>query len=89
MMAQKRKVTPPIPTDKELVDFSSIVQGSLEDLFGSAHVHVGQNGVLTAAPAANEGAVGDIVIVNVAGTVSLYFKPAKAQWYHLGPATAG
>jgi hypothetical protein len=88
-MMQARKVTPPISSDGGLVDFSSIVQSNLQQLFGSAHTHVGINGVLLSAPASNAGLVGDIVIVNVLGTVSLYFKVTASQWYHLGPATKG
>jgi hypothetical protein len=89
MIKQERQVTPPIEADSKLVDYSSIVQKNFQDLFGVAHVHVGPNGVLATAPLATSGAVGDIVIVNTAGVVTLYIKVAATQWYHLGPAIKG
>lgn len=86
-LSQGQKVTPPIQQDPELVDFSQLIQGNLQTLFQAAHVHVGQQGVLSAAPTSNMGGVGDILIAVVSGSAYLYFKTDAKTWYRLGPAT--
>lgn len=88
MLKQQKPISPPIDVDKKLVDYSAIVQDNLSKLFQAAHFHVGSNGVLAAAPAKNEGSIGDIVIAVVSGSAYLYFKTSATQWYRLGPATA-
>lgn len=88
MIKQQKPISPPIETDKKLVDYSSIVQDNLRVLFQLGHAHVGSNGVLTAAPTSNQGSIGDIVIAVVSGSAYIYFKTSATQWYRLGPATA-
>lgn len=88
MIKQQQPISPPIETDKKLVDYSSILQNNLRTLFQFGHAHVGTNGVLTSAPASNQGSIGDIVVAVVSGSAYLYFKTSTTQWYRLGPATA-
>lgn len=88
MIKQQKPVVPPLESDKKLVDHSSIVQDNMAKLFQAAHTHVGSNGVLTAAPASNQGSIGDIVVAVVSGSAYIYFKTSATQWYRLGPATA-
>lgn len=77
MEQQKRTVAPPIDTDREsLADFASVIQSNLEDIFVLAHAHA----VRTTAPEANEGNVGDIVLVNLAGLDYLYCKVSADTW---------
>lgn len=88
MLKQQKPVSPPLDSDKKLVDYSSIIQDDFAKLFQVAHSHVGSNGVLTAAPTTNQGSIGDIVIAVVSGSAYIYFKTSTTQWYRLGPATA-
>lgn len=88
MIKQQKPISPPLETDKKLVDYSAIMQDNLRALFQVGHAHVGANGVLPAAPAKNEGSIGDIVIAVVSGSAYIYFKTSATQWYRLGPATA-
>lgn len=88
MIKQQKPISPPIDSDKKLVDYSSILQDNLSRLFQVGHSHVGSNGVLTAAPASNTGSIGDIAIAVVSGSAYIYFKTSATQWYRLGPATA-
>lgn len=88
MIKQQKPISPPIETDKKLVDYSSIIQDNLRALFQVGHIHVGSNGVLTAAPASNQGSIGDIVVAVISGSAYIYFKASTTQWYRLGPATA-
>ncbi len=68
---QEQPMSPPRPEDKEtLIDFSSVVQDNLTQLFQSAHNH----SIRTTVPASNEGSAGDIFLVEVSGVFSLYAK---------------
>lgn len=88
MIKQQKPISPPIETDKKLVDYSSIIQDNLRTLFQAGHTHVGSSGVLTTAPTHSQGSIGDIVIAVVSGSAYIYFKTSTTQWYRLGPATA-
>jgi len=86
-LSQTAQIVPPLDTDKQLVDFANIIQRNLATLFQAGHVHVGSNGVLTAAPTSTQGGIGDILIGLVGGSAYIYFKTDKTTWYRLGPAT--
>jgi len=68
---QHSPVSPPRPEDEDsLLDYSAILQDNFAQLFQLAHRHT----VRTTAPASNEGNVGDIFLVEVSGTFSIYTK---------------
>ena len=70
-ISQTQKMAPPRPEDREgLDDYSAIIQDNLAQLFQAGHRH----SVRTTAPSSNEGNVGDIFLVEVSGTFSLYAK---------------
>lgn len=56
---QRSPLAPPSDKDELLKDFTSKIQESFEDLFQDAHIHDKR----TSAPSANEGEVGDMVLV--------------------------
>ena len=72
---QQRPVAPPVETDKpDIVEFASVIQSNLEDLYLVSHRHT----ILTEPPAANDGVAGDIKLVEnttvVPSTFHLYCK---------------
>lgn len=81
MLSQQKPVSPPIDSDGRLVDYSSILQDNLRTLFQSAHVHIGLNGVLTAAPVATDGQPGDILLGVVSGTAYIFIKTDRRTWW--------
>lgn len=68
---QVHPLSPPRPEDQEtLADYSSVLQDNFSQLFQIAHRHT----LRTTAPASNEGNVGDIFLVEVGSTFSIYVK---------------
>ena len=68
---QRLTVSPPTTVDaNSLRDFSSVIQQNFEELFEEAHDHQ----ILTVAPTAAEGSVGDISLVEDGLTTKLYVK---------------
>ena len=81
---QHSPLAPPAETDKEkLEDFTSKIQEGLEALFLDAHSH----DIKTAAPASNEGEVGDIALVNDGTTRYIAVRFADG-WYKTATLTA-
>lgn len=70
---QNKPVVPPVPTDRSLGNFTSIIQKNLADLHQAAHVHQ----VVSAPPSANDGSVGDIYIVSTTTRCFLTVKTAN------------
>lgn len=75
-ISQNRPVVPPVPTDRSLGNFTSIVQKNLLDLHQAAHIHK----IVTEAPAPNDGNIGDIYIVDTGITCYLTVKTADLGW---------
>lgn len=69
-LKQDKKVVPPIKSDVTLQNFSQVIQNSLAALYQAAHVHK----IVTAAPGANDGAIGDIYIVTSPAATYLTIK---------------
>jgi hypothetical protein len=68
---QAQPVSPPLETDKEtLDDYSSVLQDNFKQLFQIAHRHT----LRTTVPAANEGNVTDVFLVESGSTFSIYVK---------------
>lgn len=86
-LSQGLKVVPPTPEDKQLIDFSGIIQRNLDTLFQSGHIHVGVNGVLSAAPTSKQGNVGDIMIGVISGVAYLFVKTDSSTWWKSGVFT--
>lgn len=80
-LSQKNPVTPPLESDRQLTDFASIIQDNLRQLFQNGHVHLGQNGVLTSAPTANDGQPGDVMLGVVSGTAYIFIKTDRRTWW--------
>jgi hypothetical protein len=75
--SQEFPVSAPLAEDKaSLNDFAATVQRNFEDLFTAAHTH----DVKTAAPATNDGAVGDMVPVVISGVGYIYIKFPVLGW---------
>lgn len=74
-LSQNRPVVPPSKKDSGLLDFAQIIQKGLEVLYQAGHVHK----IVTVPPAAKDGAIGDIYIVNTATDTYLTIKTA-AGW---------
>lgn len=74
-LSQNRPVVPPSRTDGMLRDFAQIIQKGLSDLYQAAHYHK----IVTAAPNANDGSIGDIYIVNTSTDTYLTIK-TSAGW---------
>ena len=36
---QRTEIAPPLPTDKQLLDFAAVVQSNFQDLYEDAHSH--------------------------------------------------
>lgn len=87
-LSQQKPVVPPISTDRQLVDYSSVIQDNLRTLFQAGHVHLGQNGVLTAAPSSKDGNPGDIILAVVSGVAYLYIKTDRTHWWKSAAFTA-
>ncbi len=81
---QPNPISPPREVDREtLTDFSSILQGNLEELFELAHSHK----VLLADPLATNGAIGDIQLVDD-GTDKYLVARYSDGWYKTANLTA-
>ena len=79
MIKQTQPVVPPQPSDKLLRDFSQIIDANLRVLFQAGHVH----SVVTSLPGPNEGQVGDIYLVDIAGARKVCVK-FSSGWYAVG-----
>ena len=73
---QRTEVAPPLKNDKELLDFASVVQSNLADLFDVAHEH----SLRTTVPTSSEGSVGDLVLVNTNSQWYIYAKVNTTTW---------
>jgi hypothetical protein len=82
-ISQSPQVNPPLSTDKELTDYSAILQRLFKQLFQAAHTHVGKNGILMTVPTASQGSIGDVVIGIVSGTAYIFFKVTDTDWYKI------
>lgn len=82
-LSQASKVVPPLPSDVTLSNFSQIIQSNMQALFQAAHVHK----LITAAPKANDGNVGDIYLYDDGTSIFVYVKTnrgwAKSAAYTL------
>lgn len=67
---QRKLVSPPSDKDAKLKDYSSVIQQNFEDVFEALHNHQS----LISIPAANEGSIGDIVLVTLESQTYLYAK---------------
>lgn len=83
-LTQRQKVVPPVPSDSRLLDYSQGIQLNLSGLFEAAHVHP----VQTSAPTASAGNPGDILIVNLSGSVFLYVKVTTSSWFKVALTAA-
>lgn len=76
---QERPMAAPSEDDRELKDYTAVLQLNLESLFGDAHDHTPRS----AAPSVNDGRPGDVWPVDDgSGTVRLYFK-TKSGWFYV------
>ena len=82
-LSQAQRVTPPEPSDPQLVNFSGVIENNLQTLFQSGHVHVGTNGVVSVVPSPTSGNVGDIIMGVIGGTPYLFFKTAPTTWFQI------
>lgn len=73
---QGQPVVPPTPNDRLLRDFSQIIDGNLKALFQAAHVHK----IVTAPPSVNDGAVGDIYMLDTTSLKQILVKFSDG-WY--------
>lgn len=74
---QSRPIAPPIRVDQQtLLDFSSVVQDNLLDLYNVAHEH----STRTTVPLASEGVVGDMVLVFTSPSWYIYAKVDPSTW---------
>lgn len=81
---QPQPISPPRPGDEEtLVDYSAVIQDNLAQLFQLGHRH----SVRTTAPAANEGNVTDIVLVETATEKYVAVK-FSSGWFRSAALTA-
>lgn len=88
MLSQQKPVTPPTETDRQLVDHSLVIQDNLKALYQAGHVHLGTNGVLTAAPTAQDGSQGDIILAVISGVAYVFIKTSRTQWWQSPAFTA-
>lgn len=65
-----RPVVPPVDSDKNLANFTSVLRYNLDELYDVAHNHE----IRSAAPTADEGSIGDICPVEAGGVYKLYIK---------------
>lgn len=73
---QTQPVVPPTLSDVRLSDFSQIIDKNLITLFQAAHVHK----IVTAAPSANDGNVGDIYLLDTTTLKQVLIK-FNTGWY--------
>ena len=73
---QRVEVAPPLSTDKDLLDFASVLQSNFSDLFQIAHEHQPR----TTVPSESEGNPGDIVPVYQSPSWYLYVKVDNSTW---------
>ena len=73
---QRTEVAPPLQTDKQLLDFASVVQSNFSDLYEDAHSHTPR----TTVPSAEEGSIGDQIPVFVSPDWYLYIKVDAVTW---------
>lgn len=82
--SQRREVRPPIPTDRTMLqDYTAAIQYSFNDLFLAAHDHV----VLTSDPAAQDGSIQQVSIVDTGSSVYLVVKTSRG-WFKSPAFTA-
>lgn len=72
-ISQTPPVVPPVPGDLGLKNFSQVIQSSFYALYQAAHVHR----VITVAPKANDGEVGDIYMLDDGTNIYLYVKTPR------------
>lgn len=72
-LSQTPPVVPPVTGDTGLKNFSQVIQSSFYALYQAAHVHR----VITVAPKAHDGEVGDIYIFDDAISIYLYIKTPR------------
>ncbi len=87
-LGQEQPVSPPLPSDKFLLDFTAIIQRNLAALFQAAHYHINQNGVLTAVPKPTDGNPGDLLAGKIGSNYYLFLKVDRSHWIQFGPGTA-
>lgn len=80
-LSQQKQIAPPVATDRQLVDYSSVIQDNLRALFQAGHVHLGLNGVLTAAPTSKDGNPGDIILGVISGVAYVFIKTDRTTWW--------
>ena len=73
---QRTEIAPPLPTDKQLLDFAAVVQSNFQDLYEDAHSHTPR----TTVPGATEGSVGDQIPVFISPDWYLYIKVDNSTW---------
>lgn len=72
-ISQTPPVVPPVSGDIGLKNFSQVIQSSFYALFQAAHIHK----IITVAPKANDGSVGDIYIFDDKTNIYLYIKTPR------------
>lgn len=73
-----------MPSDTNLLAYTTNIRRDVEDLYLNAHTH----NVLTANPAATDGSIGDIKIVNDGTNIYLVVKNNDSKWYKSANLTA-
>ena len=82
--SQENPLNPPTPEDRStLTDYTSVIQGSLGQLFQAAHDHL----VLSENPAAKDGAIQAVSIVDTGKEVYLVVKTSRG-WFKSPSFTA-
>lgn len=69
-LTQDQPLASPAQYRPDWADFFAVLQNNLLKLHEAAHLH----GIRTSAPASSDGQIGDIILVDVSGTCSLYVK---------------
>ena len=81
MIQQSQPIVPPQPSDRNLRDFSQVIQQSMMALFQAGHVHK----LVTSDPSSNTGNIGDIYLVD--GTNKYIAVKFSSGWFKIGPLT--
>ena len=82
MIQQPLPVVPPQPSDRNLRDFSQVIQQCMMALFQAGHVHK----IVTSDPSANSGNIGDIYLIDGASKyIAVKF---NSGWFKIGPLTS-